>query len=1688
MEVKLWDGGLFIHELDAISKMEIAFDDKTAPPSMDERKSKRTQGAMAQQLSSLLGDKTQPGIWPWKGYAGFRFSDSKGKDGEFDLVIITHKNILIVELKHWHGTVTSSGDRWLQNGSDRGRSPVTATRNKFFLLKRKIERIRHQLPGKQVPRIDYRVVMSGNCDFSGISDNEKDFVLTLIDFLKLSDEKRFNKTFRPHPDQQGLNDYFEVFDQLFGESNVQERDLVVDGYRAKEKIFSHPLGAYIEYEAVNDQHKFDRGLLRLWDFNKLSGNQPKTPEGRYKIISREQDVLTQIRLTEPELYKSCLRPMSNPSQDDMTRQFCERFELPTGHLRFNAFINSHVVGYAIQERLNAGKVLISHFARMHGAKVAHRDVGDHSVWLSPSNAITLSNFIAAYFQPAGTVGVQRKELSIGAIEMPEDGSSGIKADTAYTRDVFALGVLLWHLVKAQNIPHKVDNTLLEKVVGEVQRCEEWYAPVILKAIHKVPSERYADAENFLNALNEGQPSTAELFEFDEGSLDRFRQPTLRVERAYPLEEVYVDNPLKEVYQSGSNIVKTWPGFDLGGNDLGAGPRLLAFLTTVERLQKLKLGFIPKIDEFGLAKRDEPFVISQLIEGVHWSELLDLDQEVRFQVIERLSDHVSFMHEQDMAHGDLHPDNVKVVLPIEPGESVFIYLLDFPDLAIDSDDTKNFRYSPPSENASPYERDNFAVIRMSAELLGMEWDVARDDDLQGIRDLINLEQESQAGFISLDRFIDAIQKEREPKVKRKTISVQTSKVNDQLTILPDNGELLLTVEPDRKRSEMLTVKFSGIGGNFLCTYNPSERKFGRVLFLNDQDEIWGRDRNSAQYKVDCAVNLTHNIHDDCSGLNQFFADSGDFLALVDDVRRLSREKKAHNELAASVETEVKSPEPEKQDLSEDHEQELDDASHQVQKRDIPVNRLWKTIIDTETEGLPSIEVAEEPSPTRDHLSIRIPYSSEGAVIDSFDNDDEVRLVRKKDDKTFYLGYVDIRKSSGKEIVVESTARTRSVSPDETLYLMSTQNKTSLDRRKKAVSRVLDKLSVIPDLTAYFEENSDKEPAKLSDEPVESDFELYQREDRETAKIIGLNIAQKEAFKKLIAFGPLGLLQGPPGTGKTEFIAAFSHYLVSREKVNNILLVSQSHEAVNTAVERIRSHCRKLDTDLDVVRFSNSDQAVSDGLKDVYSSALVSQRKALFEAEQNHRLTSLAQSLQVNPAFIEKLLVVEKRIRHPIKEIERLDKDLVSSELDSKMDRDMQSEREAYRSILSSALDELFGIVVPDEGEYQKLLLVLQDSVCAEFGARPHELRRCLSLIRVSEEMLERLESRSSNYDEFLVRSRTLVCGTCVGMGQGHLALNKTPFDWVIIDEAARSSSSELAVAMQVGKRVLLVGDHRQLPPTYQDDHKLGIAREFGVAAKSDELDFIMRSDFERAFESSYGKLIGVTLTTQYRMNKAIGGLVSAVFYGGRLETGERRIPECFSYAPSPIKSEVTWLDTGVLGEKAHSKEGGSKSKFNEVEADEIISLLKVIENDDVFCKGLLDTVSDDKEPTIGVICMYSEQKRFLKRKFAAQNWRDDFRATVKIDTVDSYQGKENRIIILSLTRSDPERTPGFLRSDNRVNVAMSRAMERLVIVGDMRVWSGNNSHYGLGKVASYIRDRQGEGSFNIRPASKQKGGK
>ena len=209
MEVKLWEGGLQSQEIKAIESIQEAFSNK---PNSSQPKV-AGGGSLKDQLRSLSGNP----ILPWKGYAGFRFVDAKGNEGEFDLVIVTHCNVLIVELKDWNnGEVVSRGDRWYKNDVDMGRSPVSVTQNKVYLIKNKLTRVKDRFTNKgYVPQVVHLVVMTGNAGFSKITEQEKTHTLSLNDFLKYADGRNFDQKFRPHPNSKVLNQDFQVFDDIF---------------------------------------------------------------------------------------------------------------------------------------------------------------------------------------------------------------------------------------------------------------------------------------------------------------------------------------------------------------------------------------------------------------------------------------------------------------------------------------------------------------------------------------------------------------------------------------------------------------------------------------------------------------------------------------------------------------------------------------------------------------------------------------------------------------------------------------------------------------------------------------------------------------------------------------------------------------------------------------------------------------------------------------------------------------------------------------------------------------------------------------------------------------------------------------------------------------------------------------------------------------------------------------------------------------------------------------------------------------------------------------------------------------------------------------------------------------------------------------------------------------------------------
>lgn len=562
------------------------------------------------------------------------------------------------------------------------------------------------------------------------------------------------------------------------------------------------------------------------------------------------------------------------------------------------------------------------------------------------------------------------------------------------------------------------------------------------------------------------------------------------------------------------------------------------------------------------------------------------------------------------------------------------------------------------------------------------------------------------------------------------------------------------------------------------------------------------------------------------------------------------------------------------------------------------------------------------------------------------------------------------------------------------------------------------------------------------------------------------------------------KGPPGTGKTEFIAAFVHYLVEKQGAEKILMVSQSHEAVNNAAERVRKHCLRLKTPLDVVRFSNRDTNVSDGLKDVYSQSLIDERRALFIAESSSRISGLSQALGLDKSFLVDASKLELTV---IRQIDNLIALQASINAKGTNAEDVKDFRKSYKNLYEHVQSQALNLLSFDisSSPLSELAAKLWSCLVSTYAIAPNESLRAKALCKISRDMLEVLESERVNYDEFFARSRQLVTGTCVGIGQRHIGISQNQYDWVIIDEAARSIASELAIAMQAGKRILLVGDHHQLPPLYTTPHKKALARKLGIVSDDIDLDELLQSDFARAFESEYGKMTGAKLLTQYRMAEPIGNLVSDCFYKGELKTGSREIPDVYEGLPNAMGSYVSWLDTSALGKAAHhQKDPKSSSISNSSEVDAIIRLLKLMESNEGLLASLRGLV-EENESAIGVICMYAEQKKRLHRKFVELHWDETFKSLVRIDTVDSYQGKENRIVIVSVTRSIADQSTGFLRLPNRINVAISRAMDRLVIVGNSNMWRGKNHKMPLGCVLDYVEKRSlvKDGNYAIVDAKK-----
>ena len=265
------------------------------------------------------------------------------------------------------------------------------------------------------------------------------------------------------------------------------------------------------------------------------------------------------------------------------------------------------------------------------------------------------------------------------------------------------------------------------------------------------------------------------------------------------------------------------------------------------------------------------------------------------------------------------------------------------------------------------------------------------------------------------------------------------------------------------------------------------------------------------------------------------------------------------------------------------------------------------------------------------------------------------------------------------------------------------------------------------------------------------------------------------------------------------------------------------------------------------------------------------------------------------------------------------------------------------------------------------------------------------------------------DDILDRAQVLCC-TCIG--SGHDLLDGRRFSRVLIDEATQATEPASLVPLVKGSRqIVLVGDHRQLPPT--------------VISRRAEKGGLDRSLFERLVEMGIAPHM---LTTQYRMHPSISDFPNKRFYEGKLEDGVNK-------SDREAPAGMLWPDWDaplaflpVEGEELLSPDGASKE--NLVEASWVVKILM----------GLIEEGGLEFSD-IGIVTPYAGQVRAI-RDMIPETMQD-----VEVRTVDGYQGREKDVIIFSSVRSNSDGNVGFLSDGRRLNVALTRSKRGLIVVGD-----------------------------------------
>jgi predicted DNA helicase len=282
-------------------------------------------------------------------------------------------------------------------------------------------------------------------------------------------------------------------------------------------------------------------------------------------------------------------------------------------------------------------------------------------------------------------------------------------------------------------------------------------------------------------------------------------------------------------------------------------------------------------------------------------------------------------------------------------------------------------------------------------------------------------------------------------------------------------------------------------------------------------------------------------------------------------------------------------------------------------------------------------------------------------------------------------------------------------------------------------------------------------------------------------------------------------------------------------------------------------------------------------------------------------------------------------------------------------------------------------------------------------------------------------------QHILDQSTILCSTLTGLDSD--VLGKRSFDLVVVDEACQATEPSCWIPVLRCDRIVLAGDHCQLPPT--------------VVSRDAARQGFNVSMLERIVQR-FGNKIARQLCVQYRMHRSIMDFSSDEFYDGSLIADEMVAAHLLSDLPDVENNEFTstplhFIDTAGAGYDEQIEPDG-ESRLNTQEAELVVRKVKQLLEMGV------------KPAQVAVISPYSAQVRLL-RKLLDQ---DD----LETDTVDGFQGREKEVVVISLVRSNSNGEIGFLADVRRMNVALTRARRKLLVIGDSATIANHTFYHRL----------------------------